>query len=181
MLEHNITLTDCCEEDSDKAFISLAAVLKKELAIYQELKDFIIGEKKILIKPSLEALSESNALKENIILKVRMLETARMNILKKIARNLELKIDEISLATMASYAAIEQRQEIEESRKEIVLISGEIRALNESNKDLVGPSIANVKGSLDFISSLMSQVPVYLESGKIKSFQSNGKFLRVEG
>ena len=116
MLEHNITLTDCCEEDSDKAFISLASVLKKELAIYQELKDIIICEKKILIKPSLEALSESNARKENIILKVRMLETARMNILKKIARNLELKIDEINLATMASYAAIEQRREIEESR-----------------------------------------------------------------
>ncbi|MEI6609730.1 MAG: flagellar protein FlgN [Deltaproteobacteria bacterium] len=181
MLEHNITLTDCCEEDLGKAFISLAAVLNKELAIYQELKDFIIGEKKILIKPSLEVLSESNARKENIILKVRMLEATRMNILKKIARNLELKIDEINLAAMASYAAIEQRQEIEESRKKIVLISGEIRTLNESNKVLVGPSLANMKWSLDFISSLMAQVPVYLESGKIKSFQGNGKFLRVEG
>jgi len=42
-------------------------------------------------------------------------------------------------------------------------------------------ALNNVKGSLDFISSLMSWGPVYLESGKIKSFQINGKFLRTEG
>ena len=182
MLEYNITLTDCREENScETNFISLVDILKKELAIYQELKDFIVGEEKIFIKPSLTELNEGNARKENIILKARMLEEARTNILKKIARNLELKVDEIKLATLASYAVIEQRQEIEEIRKKMALISGEIRMLNEMNKDLVGSSLNNVKGSLDFISSLMPQGPVYLESGKIKSFQSNGKFLRTEG
>jgi hypothetical protein len=182
MLEQNIILTDCREENScENYFISLIGVLKKELAIYQELNDFIIGEKKVFIKPSLTELNESNARKENIILKARMLEEARTNILKKIARNLELKVDEIKLATLARYAKIEQRQEIEEIRRKMTLISGEIKTLNEMNKDLVDSSLANVKGSIDFISSLMSQGPVYLESGKIKSFQSNGKFLRTEG
>jgi hypothetical protein len=182
MLEQNIILTDCREENScETNFISLIDVLKKELAIYQELKNFIIGEKKILIKPSLDELNESNVRKENIILKARMLEEARTNILKKITRNLDLKVDEIKLVTLASYAVIEQRQEIEEIRKKMALISREIRTLNEMNKDLVGPSLANVKGSLDFISSLMSQGPVYLESGKIKSLQSKGKLLRTEG
>jgi flagellar biosynthesis/type III secretory pathway chaperone len=182
MLEQNITLTDCREENScETDFITLIEVLKKELAIYQELKSFIIDEKKILIRPSFEELNESNARKENIILKARMLEEARTNILKKIARNLELKADETKLATVAGYTEIEQRQKIEEIRKKIVLISGEIRSLNERNKDLVGSTLNNVKGSLDFISSVMSQGPVYLESGKIKSFQSNGKFLRTQG
>ena len=182
MLEQNITLTDCREENScETNFNALIEVLKKELAIYQELKGFIIDEKKVLIRPSFDELNESNARKENIILKARMLEEARTNILKKIARNLEIKADEIKLATLADYAAIEQRQAIEENRKKIVLISGEIRSLNEKNKDLVGSTLNSVKGSLDFISSLMSQGPVYLESGKIKSFQSNGKFLRTQG
>lgn len=182
MLEQNITLTDCREENScETNFNALIEVLKKELAIYQELKGFIIDEKKVLIRPSFDELNESNARKENIILKARMLEEARTNILKKIARNLEIKADEIKLATLADYAAIEQRQKIEENRKKIVLISGEIRSLNEKNKDLVGSTLNSVKGSLDFISSLMSQGPVYLESGKIKSYQSNGKFLRTQG
>jgi len=182
MLEQNITLTNCRDENScETNFNALIEVLKKELAIYQTLKSFIVDEKKVLIRPSFDELNESNTRKENIILKARMLEEARTNILKKIARNLELKADEIKLATVTGYAAIEQRQAIEENRKKIVLISGEIRSLNERNKDLVGSTLNNVKGSLDFISSLMSQGPVYLESGKIKSFQSNGKFLRTQG
>lgn len=182
MLGQDIILTDCREVNScETNFMSLLDVLKKELVIYQELKNFIISEKKILIKPSLEKLNESNARKENIILKARMLAEARANILKKIARNLNLKIDEIRLMTLASYAVIEQRQEIEEIRKKMALISGEIKMLNEMNKELVGPSLVNVNKSLDFISLLTSQGPVYLESGKIKSLQRNGKFLRTEG
>ncbi len=182
MLEQSITLTDCREENScETNFISLIEVLKKELAIYQELKDFIIVEKKVFIKSSLDELNESNARKENIILKARMLEEARTNILKKIVRNLELKADEIKLATVASYALIEQKRKIEEIREKIVLISGEITSLNDKNKDLVGSTLNSVKGSLYFISSLMSQGSVYLESGKIKPFQSYGKFLRTQG
>jgi DNA repair exonuclease SbcCD ATPase subunit len=110
-----------------------------------------------------------------------MLEEVRTNILKKIARNLDLNADDIKLSTLASYAVIEQRQEIEDVRKQLALILGEIKTLNERNNDLVGSSLANVKGSLDFISMIMSQGPVYLESGKIKSLQNNGKLLRTEG
>lgn len=182
MLEQSVTLTDCHEVNScEMIFDALIEVLKKELAIYQELKGFIIDEKNVLIRPSFDELNESNARKENIILKARMLEEARTNILKKIARIFELKADEIKLATVADYCAIEQRQKVEEIRQKIVLISREIRSLNERNKDFVGSTLNNVKGSLDFISSLMSQGPIYLESGKIKSFQDNGKFLRTQG
>jgi hypothetical protein len=179
MLEQSVTLTD--ENSCETNFVSLIDVLKKELAIYRELKSFIISEKKLLAKPSLTELNESNTRKENIILKARMLEEVRTNILKKIARNLDLNADDIKLSTLASYAVIEQRQEIEDVRKQLALILGEIKTLNERNNDLVGSSLANVKGSLDFISMIMSQGPVYLESGKIKSLQNNGKLLRTEG
>jgi hypothetical protein len=182
MLEHNVTLTDCREDNlCGTYFISLIDVLKKELAIYQELKDFIIGEDKILRKPSLAELNEINVCKENIILKARMLEEARKNILKKIAGNLDLSADDIKLATLTSYAAIDQRQEIEEIRNKLALLAEEIMALTEKNKNLMGSSLFNIKGSLDFISLLMSPGPVYLESGKIKSMPNNGKFLRTEG
>jgi hypothetical protein len=65
--------------------------LSQELAIYQELKNAISGENVILIKPSLDELNHSNAIKENIILKAHMLEEVRLNILKKIARNFDIK------------------------------------------------------------------------------------------
>lgn len=182
MLEQSISLTNSREENScEHIFTSLIEILRKELAVYQELKSTIIGEKKILIKPNLGEFNHTNALKENIILKARMLEEARTNIIKKIVRSLEISTKDIKLSQLACYAGHEQRQEIEEIRDELVLIAGEISALNAANKDLLEASMTNIKSSLDFINSIMSSGSVYLQCGKIKSTDNNGTFLHKEG
>jgi hypothetical protein len=182
MLEQSISLVNSREENScENIFISLIEILRKELEVYQELKSAIIGEKKILIKPNLGEFNHTNALKENIILKARMLEEARTNIMKKIVRNLEISAKDIKLSQLAGYAGHEQRKEINEIREELVLIAGEINALNAANKDLLTASMTNIKSSLDFINSVMSSGSVYLQCGKIKSTDNNGIFLHKEG
>jgi len=182
MLEHTMSLTNSREENScENIFASLIEVLGKELAVYQELKNTIICEKKILIKPTLDELNHINAIKENIILKARMLEEARANILKKIARNLDIKTNGIKLTQLAGFAGPEQRKEIERIRDDLALLSQDINILNEKNKKLLDTSLTCVKSSLEFISAIMSQGAVYMESGKIKTMQNNGKFLHTEG
>jgi hypothetical protein len=182
MLGQGISLTNSREENScENIFTSLIEILRKELEVYQELKSTIIGERKILIKPNLGEFNHTNALKENIILKARMLEEARTNIIKKIVRNLEISTKDIKLSQLVAYAGHEQRKEIEEVREELVLIAGEINALNTGNKDLLEASLTNVKSSLDFINSIMSPGSVYLQCGTIKSTDNNGIFLHKEG
>ena len=182
MLDQGVILTNCREENScESVFTSLIEILRKELAIYQELKNTIIGEKKILMKPTLDELSHNNALKENIILKARMLEEARTTIFKKIARNLDISTKHIKLSQLAGYAGIEQRKEIEFISDDLALISREINALNAANKDLLDASMSTIKSSLDFISSIMSAESVYLECGKMKSAHKNGTYLHKEG
>jgi flagellar biosynthesis/type III secretory pathway chaperone len=182
MLEQSMVLVDCREENTQTSlFKALIEVLKKELLIYQELKNIIILEKKILSKPSLEELNQSNALKENIILKSRMLEEVRTNILKKIGRIFDININAVKLSQIAGYAGKRQREELNEIQKSLALISQEINALNASNKDLLEASMNNIKGSLDFISSIMSAGSVYQESGKMKPTSNNGTYLHTEG
>lgn len=182
MLEHGMILTNCREENScESVFTALIEILRKESAIYQELKNCLINEKRLLIKPDLDDLGHNNALKENIILKARMLEEARANILKRIARNLDIRTNVVKLSHVASQAGIEQRKEIGHISDELALIAREINALNAANKDLLAASMSNVKSSLDFISSIMSAESVYLECGKLKSAHKNGTFLHKEG
>jgi flagellar biosynthesis/type III secretory pathway chaperone len=182
MLGQGMSLTNLREENScGNIFTSLIEILKKELAVYQELKSTIICEKKIITKPTLHELNHNNALKENIILKARMLEEARINILKKIARNLDISTKNIKLTQLAGYAGPEQGKEIEEIRDDLVLISQEINALNAANKDLLDASMGNIKSSLDFISAIMSSGSVYMECGKIKSMHEKGTYLHKEG
>jgi FlgN protein. len=182
MLEHNIGLANCREENScESIFTSLIEVLRKELAIYQELKNAISGENIILIKPSLDELNHSNAIKENIILKARMLEEVRLNILKKIARNLDINIKEIKLSGLAQFADERHRREIGVIREELEQITQDINALNETNKALLDVSLTCVQSSLDFIGSMMSSGAVYLKSGQIETMPNKGKYFHTEG
>jgi len=181
MLEQSVSLANSQECSCESIFTSLVEVLKKELIVYQELKEAIISEKKILKKPKLDEINHANAVKENIILKARMLEETRGNILKKISRNLDINVNGIKLMQLAEYAGYEQRKEIEIIRNELILISQEINALNEANKDLLNASMTNIKSSLDFINSIRSSQSVYLECGKMKSVEKNGIYLNKAG
>lgn len=182
MLEQNMSLMNspletCCEN----IFTSLAVILRKELAIYGELKRAILHEKTMLQKPTLDELNHNIADKENIILKARMLTEARTNILKKIARKLDLNSKSVKLSSITGYADDQQRTEIENLRAALISISHEIRALNETNKILLNVSANNIRSSLDFINSMFSSGPVYQQCGKIKLSDKNGIYLHKEG
>lgn len=183
MLEQSNAIANCLEDSaSEGLFTSLIDVLNKELAIYRELKDFLAIEKVMLMKSaSIAQINENNAVKENIILKSRILDEVRTNVLKKIARNLDIDDDAIKLMSLANYAAIEQRQLIENLKSDLVRIARDIRMMNDENKYILDISINNVNGSLDFISSLIDRSGVYLGSGKINEIGKNGRLLRTEG
>lgn len=182
MLEQCATVTNCLENSaSEGLFTSLIDVLRKELTIYRELKDFLSAEKIMLIKSaSLVQINENNALKENIILKSRILEEVRTNILKKIARSFDLNDGEIKLMSLANYAMIEKRQIIEKLKSDLMSIAWDINRINDENKNVLDTSINNVKKSLDFISSLMDQSGIYLGNGKIVEVRKNGRLLWME-
>jgi hypothetical protein len=182
MLEQNMSLTNYrVENNCEESFTALIDILRRELAVYRELKEAMISEKKILMKPSLEEINQSNARKENIILKARMLEEGRTNILKKIARNLDIDIKRIKMNQLISYASVQQKKEIEDIKEELAMIFQEINSINEANKELINVSLNCVKSSVEFISAMMSSDTVYVESGKIKTQHINGKYLRTEG
>jgi flagellar biosynthesis/type III secretory pathway chaperone len=83
--------------------------------------------------------------------------------------------------SLAGYAVNEQRQVIENLKSDLVSIARDINRMNDDNKYLLDASINNVKGSLEFISSLIDRSGVYLGTGKINEISKNGRFLRTEG
>lgn len=183
MLEQSTTVANCLEDSAGEGlFTSLIDVLRKELTIYQELKDYLITEKKMLIKSaSLIQINKNNAVKENIILKSRILEEVRTNILNKIARNFDIDDGAIKLMSLANYALIENRQIIEKLKNDLLNIARDINRINDENKYILDASLDNVKGSLEFISSLIDRSGVYQGNGRIDEVQKNGRLLRTEG
>jgi hypothetical protein len=183
MLEQYNTVANCLEDSTREGlFKCLIDVLDKELMIFRELRDFLIAEKRMLMKlASLGKINENNTAKETIILKSRILEEARINILKKIARNLNIDDSETKLMSLANYAISEQKMIIEKQKNDLLKIARDINKMNDENKHILDASIINIKGSLDFISSLIDQSGVYLVNGKINEIRKNGRLLRTEG
>jgi len=183
MLEQNIHLSNRLEACvNDDLFSALIDVLTGEISIYEELKKFLITEKNMLVKPAAFAeINKSNAAKENIILKARISQEARTNLLKKIARNLDISEDEVNLISLAAFAGAEKGKIIKNLRSALLEITKEIETINSDNSNILDGSIDNVKASLEFLTSLLERSGIYLGNGKIGTVQHNGRLLRTEG
>lgn len=183
MLEQGTFVASCLEDsDCQGYFANLIDILKKELAIYSELREFLAAEKQLIMRSSsLEQINESNGVKENIILKARILEEARTSVLKKIARNFDIDEGAIKLMSLANYAIIEQRQVIDQLKGDLLSVTQDIRNLNDENSYLLDTSMNTIKGSLNFISSLTNRSGVYLGNGTINEVRRKGRLLATEG
>ncbi|MFO7569595.1 MAG: flagellar protein FlgN [Smithellaceae bacterium] len=183
MLDQGTFVTTCREEIScEGLFTSLIDVFRKELGIYQELKGFMVNEQQMLLKSSsLDRLNENNAVKENIILKARLLEEVRTSLLKRIAREFNENDDSVALTGLLKYADNDQRRTLANLGDQLIAAARDITAANEANAGLLEMSMTNVRGAIDFLSSLVSRSGVYSGSGKMNLVSGNGKFVRTEG
>jgi flagellar biosynthesis/type III secretory pathway chaperone len=161
---------------------SLIILLKREIVIYRELQSAISHEKIILMKPSLERLLESNSKKETVILKAKMLEEGRLNLVKKIAKVLDLEENEINLTVLCSYADTDQKKYLQECQSILGGLLAKSREMNRNNKGLIDYSRHFLQGSIDFIHSLLSSTSAcYMPSGKMRPVARNGRMIQTKG
>lgn len=160
---------------------SLIAVLEKEIEIYRELLAAVSGERSILIRPSLASLQQSNARKETIVLKTRMIEEARAGIVKKIARRLNLDEEKINFSILAQFLEEGQRSILRKRRDTLSELAGQIGRINEENRNLIDASLQHVKKSVDFLAGLVSPGPVYQKTGQVPADRLNGRLINRKG
>jgi flagellar biosynthesis/type III secretory pathway chaperone len=167
--------------DFDGLLDALLSVLREEVEVYKELRSIIAEEFDILMRPTIDLLSYSNAKKETCVLKVRMLEEVRSNIIKKIARLIDREDKEIDFATLYSYADESRTAELDAQRKILSPLIQSINEKNEKNKDLLDYSLSYIRGSMDFINNLLSTGAEYAPTGKLTANNVNGRILNRKG
>ena len=131
--------------------------------------------------PSLDLLYYSNTKKDTCILKARMLEEARSNIVKKIARFLGREEKEINFTILSSYGNKSRTAEFESQRKILFPLIQAINEANEKNKGLLDFSLSYVRSSMDFVNNLLSAGADYGSMGQLKSGSLHGRVVNREG
>ena len=159
---------------------SLISVLGREIEVCGELRGFLVREKDILKKASADELGESNAVKEACVSRAGMLEDARKKSMNKIAKVLDLE-ENPTISALLPYADGSRKDELAKCGSLLRLLLTDIQKLNEGNKMLLSASLLRVRRSIDFLGQLVYPGTTYLNSGKLKSNNMNGRILSREG
>ncbi len=164
---------------------SLISVLRKEIEVYSKLHKCFLNEREILSGSSVDELYESNSRKETCILKARMVEEARTKLVEKIINilNFDGKVldKDRSLSTLLLHGDAGQKRDMEECRSALSSLLMDIHGLNERNKTLLDSSLFYVRKSIDFLGQIIYSSATYLNTGRLKVNNLNGKILRRQG
>ncbi len=183
MLNQDLNIEPEAAVEGTLAFLldSLTDVLWKEVEVYRELREAVAQERKVIMKPSLEALYESNSRKETCILKTRLLEEVRTGLASRIASHLGLDTREISLSGLLFHASPEQRKRLTECQSILRSLVGEITGMNSQNGLLIESSIRFNESAVNFIAGMISGGSSYAESGRLKTNGLNGRICSQRG
>jgi len=167
--------------DLHTLYDALIAALREEIEVFSELHGALVQEKKILAGASVDDLYASNAAKEESILKAGVLEGNRAALMKKIAAALRLDKRGITLSALLPHGDETQKEALQECRSVLRSLVADIQELNELNKMLLDDSLAYVQKSVDFLGQLIYPFGTYMNTGRLRENNMNGRLVSREG
>ena len=158
----------------------LSGILEQETDLYRALLAAIEDEKRAVIASNLVQLNETTKVKENLLLKLRILDEQRSNILRELAEALGETQESLSLRKLSQMVEAPHALRLERCRTRLISLIANIQAANHRNRDLFAHSLELVKGSMNLLNNLMASSPVYYRTGDIQHRGQTGKILHGE-
>lgn len=183
MLNHEISVDQSIEVYSGvlSLYDALLAVLRKEIAVCEELYTAIDRERGVLVRTSHRELFESNARKETCILKTKMLDEVRAGVIRKIARSLGRERESMNLSMLIQQAPEPFKEDLKECQTILHSLFMKIHEANTRNRALMEASLQYIENSISFISNMMSPDSTYAVSGRMRPALPSGRFCSKKG
>jgi len=155
----------------------LIGLLEHTTELYQSLFTVVQNEKNAVVGLDLPQLNEACKAKDNLLLKLRILEEQREQIMVRFAAEIGcspqgLTLTQLSLLVDESYA----RRLVDRSRDLLALIQS-LQDATQQNKFLMSHSMQLIQGSYNLLHNLMAANPLYYRSGNVQNTDQTGKLL----
>lgn len=181
MVDGQLSIENTLNPDINGICDSLLTILKKEIEVYRELEETISEESGVLITPSLKSITKSNLRKETCLLKARILEEARMSVIRKISEQLAMDPKDINISKLLAFVDQNRKAALGQLQKELKRLGDNISLLNKNNMSMIDLSLAYIGNSLDFINSLLSVESGYASSGRVMTNSIQGQVIKIKG
>ena len=155
----------------------LLGSLEQATELYQSLFRVLQNEKDAVVGLNLQQLNEACKAKDNLLLKLRILEEQREQIMARVAAEFgrspqRLTITELSLLVDKSYA-----ERLRQCSSDLVALIRALQDTSRQNKFLMSHSMQLIQGSYNLLNNLMAANPVYYSSGNVQNNAQTGKLL----
>lgn len=155
----------------------LIGLLEHTTELYKLLFAVVQNEKNAVVGLDLQQLNEACKAKDNLLLKLRILEEQREQIMVRLAAEIGcspqgLTLTQLSLLVDESFA----RRLIDISRELLALIQS-LQDATQQNKFLMSHSMQLIQGSYNLLNTLMAANPLYYRSGNMQKTDQTGKLL----
>jgi flagellar biosynthesis/type III secretory pathway chaperone len=155
----------------------LIGLLEHTTELYQALLAVVQNEKNAVVGLDLQQLNEACKAKDNLLLKLRILEEQREQIMARLAAEIGcspqgLTLSQLSLLVDESYAC----RLVALSRDLLALIQS-LQSATQQNKFLISHSMQLIQSSYNLLNNLMAADPLYYRSGNVQNTDRTGKLL----
>ena len=155
----------------------LTRLLEGEIELLESLLMTLQDEKGAVLDSNMDTLNRATKEKENLILKIRILEEQRMHVMERIADALQKPVRSLTLAKLSQLVEIGYSERLDRCRSSIRALTQSIDDLNNTNRGLIHHSLDLVRGSLSLFAKITVPHPIYYRTGEIMKKNQTGNVL----
>ena len=155
----------------------LLLLLEDETNLHRTLLEILKKERQALVDMQLNDIGRYCKLKENQILKIKILEEQRTLLMNRLSAAYGGSESNLNLTQLAERVNILYAQRLMDVGAALAEILQQIKRLNDANRSLITFSQEIIAGSLAIFENLTAPEPVYQPNGYLKQFDKSGKIM----
>ena len=159
----------------------LQKLLLSEIENYQKLYSTLQQEKKLILDASIDELNRNNKKKEVIILQIKLLDEACLNLLNTLRKKIPGNSGSTSFTEVLDKVHDPQYTSLKKVHAKLLKLAHAVKEHNSENQRLIGANLRIVRGSLSFLTSLVTSGNTFYEGrGQLKQDNIVRPMLREE-
>ena len=164
----------------DLAINQLLRVLEQASELYRSMLTVIDKESKAAVRSDLNALTKAEEEKENILVKVRLVEKERIRLVREIAETIGYPPRDVTLTMLSQLVGEPFAGQLSQAGTELSTLLYTVKNASHKNKQFFEHSLELLKGSFNLISELMGSDMVYYRTGNMQRTYQTGKCVNGE-
>jgi flagellar biosynthesis/type III secretory pathway chaperone len=158
----------------------LLRVLEREKEHYWSMLTVIDKESKAAVRSDFNALTKAGEEKENILVKLRLIEEERIRLVREMAEALGYPPRDFTITMISQLVGEPFGRRLSQAGTDLSAVLNTVKDANYRNKQLFEHSLELLRGSFNLLSELTRSAMVYYRTGDMQRTYQTGKCVNGE-